>query len=67
MREEIRGKRRIAVFLLGLLLLNFPLLRMMDAISPVIGWPVTVLYLFAAWALIVGLLWRLRGRRAERG
>ena len=51
------------LFLFGLLLLNFPLLRIVDAIEGPAGLPFTVLYLFAAWALIIVLLWRIGGNR----
>ena len=62
-RDEARGKRLIAVFLFGLLLFNFPVLRLVDALPGPGGLPLTVVYLFAAWALIIVLLWRIGGRR----
>ncbi|MDX1542015.1 MAG: hypothetical protein R3349_11500 [Geminicoccaceae bacterium] len=63
MRDEVRGRRLIAIFLFGLLLFNFPLLRIVDEIEGPGGLPLTVVYLFGAWALIIVLLWRIGGNR----
>ena len=68
MRDEDRGKRLIAVFLLGLVLLNFPLLAVVDAGDRLFGLPALFAYLFGAWALLIGCLaliveGRGRGRR----
>lgn len=64
MSEEVRGKRLIAVFLLGMALLNFPLLAVVDASEPWFGLPPMVVYLFGAWAGLIALLALLvEGRR----
>jgi hypothetical protein len=55
-RDEERGKRLIAVFLLGMLLLNFPILAVVEAGSPWIALPPLVLYLFGIWAGLIILL-----------
>ena len=56
MHNEDRGKRLIAVFLLGLVLLNFPLLAVVEAGQRWFGLPPLFLYLFGAWAGLIVLL-----------
>ena len=56
MRDEQRGKRLIAVFLLGLVLFNFPLVAVAEGGERLLGLPGLFLYLFAAWAGVIGLL-----------
>ena len=53
MIDPRRRNRQLAVFLLGLLLVNFPLLGLVDAIRLPDNVPLTPLYLFAVW---VGLI-----------
>jgi hypothetical protein len=56
MRDEERGKRLVAVFLLGALLLNSPLIAVVDTGQALFGLPPLVLYIFVAWAGIIALL-----------
>jgi hypothetical protein len=56
MSDEQRGKRLIAVFLLGLVLVNFPLLAVAETGERLFGLPVLFLYLFAAWVGMIALL-----------
>ena len=56
MRNEDRGKRLIAVFLLGLVLINFPLLAVVEAGQRRFGLPPLFLYLFGAWVGLILLL-----------
>lgn len=56
MPDETRGRRLIAVFLLGLVLLNFPLLAVIEAAGTWFGLPPLAVYLFAAWGLLILLL-----------
>lgn len=63
MRDEVRGRRLLAVFLLGLVLFNFPVLRIMEVAGPASGLPPLVLHLFAGWALIILLLGLIVGRQ----
>ena len=67
MRDDVRGKRLIAVFLFGIVLLNFPLLAVVDAGGTLFGLPLVFIYLFGAWAALIGLLRLIvadgRGRR----
>jgi hypothetical protein len=66
MRNQDRGKRLIAVFLLGLVLLNFPLLAAVEAGQRLFGLPPLVLYLFGAWVGLIVLLALLAERRTVR-
>jgi hypothetical protein len=50
-----RRNRRLAVFLAGLLALNFPVLGLVDALRLPGGVPLTPLYLFAAWLGLIAL------------
>jgi hypothetical protein len=54
--EFLRGQRLVAVFLLGLLLLNFPLLALFNKSGEWLGIPVLYWYLFGAWATLIGLM-----------
>jgi hypothetical protein len=66
MRNQDRGKRLIAVFLLGVVLLNFPLLAVVEAGQRLFGLPPLFLYLFGAWAGLILLLALLVERRTAR-
>jgi hypothetical protein len=66
MRNQDRGKRLIAVFLLGLVLLNFPLLAVVEAGQRLFGLPPLFLYLFGAWAGLIVFLALLAERRTVR-
>jgi hypothetical protein len=66
MRDEDRGKRLIAAFLLGLVLINFPLLAVVEAGQRWFGLPPLFVYLFGAWAGLIVLLVLLVERRTVR-
>jgi hypothetical protein len=55
-RPSIKGQRLVALFLLGFLLLNFPLLNLFAGPARVLGIPVLYAYVFAVWALLIGLM-----------
>jgi len=50
-----KGPRLIGLFLLGCLLFNYPLLALFNVPGRVLGVPILYAYLFAAWALLIGL------------
>ncbi len=52
----IRGQRLVALFLLGCLLFNYPLLYLFNSNSQIFGIPLLYAYIFAAWALLIGLM-----------
>ena len=51
-----KGERLVGLFLLGCLLFNFPLLALFNVRATIFGIPLLYAYLFAAWALLVGLV-----------
>ena len=55
-RSSIKGQRLVALFLLGALLFNYPLLNLFASHVMVLGIPVLYAYVFAAWALLIGLM-----------
>ena len=55
-RSSFYGQRLVAVFLLGCLLLNFPLLYLFSGSTPLAGVPMLFVYVFAAWGLVIALL-----------
>lgn len=52
----IKGQRLVALFLLGVLLLNYPLLNLFASGGRVLGVPVLYAYVFSAWALVIALM-----------
>ena len=54
--RERKGQRLIALFILGCLLFNYPVLSLFNVASEVLGVPVLYAYIFAAWALLVALM-----------
>jgi hypothetical protein len=55
-RPNIKGQRLAALFLLGFLLFNYPLLNLFAGSAHVLGIPVLYFYVFAVWALLIGLM-----------
>ncbi|MBL8520218.1 MAG: hypothetical protein JNK75_06055 [Betaproteobacteria bacterium] len=58
-----RTPRLIAVLLLGVALFNFPLLAVFNVKAVLWGIPVLYLYLFGAWAALIGLVYWVAQRR----
>jgi hypothetical protein len=56
MRPTLRSQRLAALFLLGALLFNYPLLAVFNRTAEVFGIPVLYAYIFFSWALLIGLL-----------
>lgn len=58
MRKGLSGQRLVAVFVAGLLLLNYPLLSLFDRPLWLFGIPLLHLYLFAVWfGLVCAIAW----------
>ena len=55
-RPSIKGPRLVALFLLGCLLFNFPLLHLVSMPGEILGIPVLYAYIFAIWALLIALM-----------
>jgi hypothetical protein len=65
MRDEDRGKRLVAVFLLGTVLLNSPLIAVVEG-GWLFGVPPLLLYMLAVWAGIIALLALIVERKPPR-
>ncbi len=61
--EDSKAPRLVAVCVLGFVLFNYPLLAVFNVASTLAGIPVPYLYLFAAWGLVVALLFWIAERR----
>lgn len=54
-KQHVKDQRLIALFLLGNLLFNYPLLALFNRQEMLFGIPVLYLYVFGAWALLIAL------------
>jgi hypothetical protein len=64
MDDALRRRWRLALFLVALLLFNFPVLTLVDRITTQGGVPVTPWYLLAVWMLTIAAAAWLKGPRA---
>ena len=55
-KSSRKGQRLVGLFLLGCLLFNYPLLALFNVRATLLGVPLLYAYLFAAWALLIGLV-----------
>lgn len=53
MRKGLAGQRLVAVFIAGLLLLNYPVLSLFDRPLVVFGLPLLHFYLFSVWLVLI--------------
>ena len=65
MGSGLKGQRLIALFLLGCLLLNYPLFSLFAGDSRVLGIPLLYVYVFSVWALLIALMAYVVERRRE--
>jgi hypothetical protein len=56
MKSGLKAQRLAALFLLGCLLFNYPLLSLFNQPGEVFGIPVLYAYIFGAWAGLIALL-----------
>lgn len=56
LQRTLTGQRFVAVFILGWLLFNYPLLALFSGTGTWFGIPVLYAYLFVVWALVIALL-----------
>jgi hypothetical protein len=56
LRTTQRGQRLAALFLLGCLLFNYPLLQLFARDGTLFGMPLLYCYVFGAWAALIGLM-----------
>jgi len=55
-KSSRKGPRLVALFLLGCLLFNYPMLALFNVRGTVLGIPLLYAYLFFAWALLITLV-----------
>lgn len=55
-RSDITGQRLVAIVLLGCVLFNYPVLSLFSKPGALFGIPLLYLYIFAVWALFIGLI-----------
>lgn len=55
-QKDVRGQRFIALFLLGCLLFNYPLLAVFSRHAIIFGIPLLYVYLFSAWLGLIVLI-----------
>jgi hypothetical protein len=55
-RHKGKGPRLVALFMLGALLFNYPILALFNKPNLVFGIPLLYAYIFAAWALLILLM-----------
>ncbi|WP_319409980.1 hypothetical protein [uncultured Desulfosarcina sp.] len=64
-RDKINARRLVGIFLLGMLLFNFPLLYLFNRPLLTLGIPLLYLYLFATWSLIIFLMLIISRSRSD--
>lgn len=65
MFEGLTAQRLFALFILGWLLLNFPLLALWDRDVAVLGIPLLPFAIFVAWALLIAAVAWILERDAD--
>jgi len=53
---NVKGQRLVALFLLGNLLFNYPLMALFNQPRLILDIPLLYLYVFGAWTLLIALL-----------
>jgi len=56
MRHGMTGQRLVATFLLGGVLLNYPVLFLFASSRTIGGIPVLYVYIFGVWSLLIALM-----------
>ena len=65
MGARLTGQRLIALFLLGLLLLNYPIFSLFAGATHVLGVPLLYVYVFFVWAFLIALMALVLERRSD--
>lgn len=64
-RSRLAGQRLVAIFLLGCVLLNYPLLFLFNRGVMVFGIPLLYAYIFLVWAGLIALMAWVIERQGE--
>lgn len=55
-RSDLTGQRLTAIFLMGVVALNYPILSLFALPRKIGGIPLLYVYVFAAWAVLIALM-----------
>lgn len=55
-RSDTTGQRLVAIFLMGCVLLNYPILSLFGRPVEVGGIPLLYLWVFGTWVVLIGLM-----------
>jgi hypothetical protein len=55
-KQQLKDQRLAALFLIGCLLFNYPLLSLFSVEGMIWGVPIFYIYIFTAWAALIGLM-----------
>jgi hypothetical protein len=61
-----KGERLISLLIVGIILLNFPLLSVFSKTYLLLGFPILFLYLFITWGVIIGAIVLVLHDRSRR-
>ena len=53
--RRLKGQRLLALFFIGCLLFNYPLLLLFSRDGLIFGIPILYVYIFVSWAALIGL------------
>jgi hypothetical protein len=65
MRGGLAQQRLVAVFLVGAVLFNYPVLALFDRAEPFFGLPLLHAYVFAVWTAMIGAIAWIVERKAH--
>ena len=65
MGSSIKGQRLTALFLLGCMLLNYPIASLFAGDALIFGVPLLYAYIFFAWALLIAWMAMVVERRGD--
>ncbi|CAB1070401.1 hypothetical protein D1AOALGA4SA_910 [Olavius algarvensis Delta 1 endosymbiont] len=63
--ENRKNKRLVALFLFGFVLLNYPILSLLNISISVFGLPLLYIYIFGVWGLLIFLAALVMSRSKE--
>jgi hypothetical protein len=64
--DNRKSKRLVALFLFGFVLLNYPILSLLNLDITVFGIPLVYLYIFGIWSLLIFLSALVMSRSKKR-
>jgi hypothetical protein len=55
-RSGTTGQRLVAIFMMGAILLNYPILSLFARAGDLAGVPILYAFVFGVWTLVIGLM-----------